>query len=132
MKSLIVEDEFIPRRVIKELLSSYGECDIAVNGQEAIDSFRLAHEAKRPYHVIFMDIMMPVVDGLTALREIRALEKKMEIPVGMAVKVVMTTAPNDPRTIIKQFNEGEADSFLVKPISSEKLAKEMVTLELAA
>ena len=50
----------------------------------------------------------------------------------MAVKVVMTTDPNVPRMVIKQFNEGEADSFLVKPISSEKLAKEMVTLELAA
>ncbi|MEI6209204.1 MAG: response regulator [Desulfuromonadales bacterium] len=132
MKSLIVEDEFMSRRVLKELLSSYGECDIAVNGREAVDSFRLEHEAKRPYNVIFMDIMMPVVDGLTALREIRALEKKMEIPAGMAVKVVMTTAANAPRTVIKKFNEGEANSFLVKPISREKLAREMAALELAA
>jgi len=130
VKCLIVEDELQSRHILKELLSSFGGCDIAVNGQEAIDSFRLAHESKRPYDVILMNVTMPVVDGLTALREIRSLEKGMEMPPGLMVKVVMMTAPDDPRTVIKAFKEGEANSFLVKPITQKKLDKEMATLML--
>jgi len=130
VKCLIAEDHLLSRRILKELLSPECDCDIAVNGQEAIDSFQLAHESKRPYDVIFMDIMMPEVDGLEALQCIRTLERKMEIPHSLAVKVVMTTALDDPHTVIRSFNECEADSYIVKPISRHKLANELRKLNL--
>lgn len=130
MRCLIVEDDFMSRRILKELVSPFGDCDIAVNGQEAIASFHLAHESKRPYDVIFMDIMMPVIDGMEALKSIRSLERKMVIPPGLAAKVIMTTALDDPRTVIKSYNECEADSFIVKPLSKQKLIKEMRALKL--
>jgi two-component system chemotaxis response regulator CheY len=130
VKCLIAEDHLLSRRILKELLSSQFDCDIAVNGQEAIDSFVLAHESKRPYDVIFMDIMMPVVDGLEALIRIRTIERKMEIPHGLAVKVIMTTALDDPHTVVKSFNECEADSYIVKPLSRHKLANELRKLKL--
>lgn len=130
MKFLIVEDDFISRRILNELLSSYGSCDIAVNGQEAIDSFRLAHESKRPYDLILMDIMMPVVDGIEALRVIRTKEKEMGIPHSLSVKVIMTTALDDPRTVIKAFYDGEATSYIVKPVSRQKLVQELRNLKL--
>lgn len=130
VKCLIAEDHLLSRRILKELLAPDGDCDIAVNGQEAIDSFVLAHESKRPYDVIFMDIMMPVVDGLEALMCIRALEKKMAIPSNLAVKVIMITALGDPGTVIKSFNKCEADSYIVKPLSRHKLATELRALKL--
>lgn len=130
MKCLIAEDHLLSRRILKELLSSQFDCDIAVNGQEAIDSFQLAHEAKRPYDVIFMDIMMPIVDGLEALQCIRTLERKMEIPHNLAVKVIMTTALDDPHTVIKSFNDCEADAYIVKPLSRHKLSNELRNLKL--
>jgi len=130
VKCLIAEDHLLSRRILKELLSSQFDCDIAVNGQEAIDSFVLAHESKRPYDVIFMDIMMPVVDGLEALISIRTLERRMEIPHSLAVKVIMTTALDDPHTVVKSFNECEADSYIVKPLSRHKLADELRKLKL--
>jgi len=130
MKCLIAEDHLLSRRILKELLSTEGDCDIAVNGQEAIDSFALAHESKRPYDVIFMDIMMPVLDGMEALQCIRALEKKLGIPPHLAVKVIMTTALDDPHTVIKSFNECEADAYIVKPLSRHKLIKELRALKL--
>lgn len=130
MKCLIAEDHLLSRRILKELLNSQFDCDIAVNGQEAIDSFKLAHESKRPYDVIFMDIMMPDVDGLEALRAIRSLEREMQIPPVLAVKVIMTTALDDPRTVIRSFNECEADAFIVKPLSRLKLATELRKLNL--
>jgi two-component system chemotaxis response regulator CheY len=130
VKCLIAEDHLLSRRILKELLSPLWDCDIAVNGQEAIDSFELAHQAKRPYDAIFMDIMMPGIDGLEALQCIRTLERKMGIPSHLTVKVIMVTALNDPRTVIKSFNECEADSFIVKPLSRHKLANELRSLKL--
>lgn len=130
MKCLIAEDHLLSRRILKELLSSQFDCDVAVNGQEAIDSFRLAHESKRPYDVIFLDIMMPEVDGLEALQSIRAMERQMDIPHNLAVKVVMTTALDDPHTVIRSFNECQADAYIVKPLSRHKLVKELRALKL--
>jgi len=130
VKFLIVEDHLLSRRILKELLSPFGDIDIAVNGQEALESFILAHESKRPYDLICMDIMMPVLDGIEALRIIREREQQMQVPSNLAVKVVMTTALDDPRTVIKAFNVGEATSYIVKPISKAKLLKELRALNL--
>jgi two-component system, chemotaxis family, chemotaxis protein CheY len=130
VKCLIAEDHLLSRRILKELLPPLFDCDIAVNGQEAIELFQLAHESKRPYTLIFMDIMMPIVDGLEALLCIRTLERKMEIPHEMAVKVIMTTALDDPHTVIRSFNECQADAFIVKPLNRQKLATELRKLKL--
>ena len=130
MKCLIVEDDFISRRIMKELLSPYFEADIAVNGEEGVASFRLAHELKRPYDLICMDIMMPGVDGSEALKRIRQMEKELDVPPGLEVKVIMTTALDDPKTVIDTFYKGGATSYLVKPISKQRLVRELRTFGL--
>lgn len=128
MRCLIAEDHPIFRKNLQELLSTMCVCDIAVNGQEAIDSFVLAHESKRPYDIIFMDIMMPVLDGMEALQNIRVLEKMMGIPPQLAVKVIMMTALDDPHAVIKSFNQCEADGYVVKPLSEQKIIKALRSL----
>lgn len=125
MKCLIVEDDFISRRILKELLSGYCECDIAVNGEEAVASFRLAHEGKRPYELICMDIMMPGVDGNEALKRIRQIEKEMGVAPEIEARIIMTTAMDDPKTVIDSYYRGGATSYLVKPISKQKLVREL-------
>lgn len=130
MKCLIVEDDFISRRIMKELLSTHCECDIAVNGEEAVTSFRLAHESKRPYSLVCMDIMMPGVDGTEALKQIRQIENDMGVLPEFEVKVIMTTALDDPKTVINSFYKGGATSYLVKPISKQKLMSELRTFGL--
>ncbi|OGR30592.1 MAG: two-component system response regulator [Desulfuromonadales bacterium GWD2_54_10] len=125
MKCLIVEDDLISRRILKELLSSLCDCDIAINGEEAIVSFRMAHEGKRPYDLICMDIMMPGIDGQEALLRIREMEKAMGISPCLEVKVIMTTALDDPHTVVQAFYKGGATSYIVKPISKQKLINEI-------
>jgi two-component system chemotaxis response regulator CheY len=130
MKFLIVEDELKSRLKLEDLLMPFGECDSAVNGQEAIDAFRAAHGLNHPYDVIFMDSLMPVVDGLKALLILRSIEKSMNIPSSLVAKVIVMTSLEDPDAIIRAFLEGKADSFLVKPISRERLIQEMIALKL--
>lgn len=130
MKCLIVEDDFISRRILRELLGAYFDCEIAVDGEEAVTAFRMAHDAKNPYDLICMDIMMPKMDGREALRLIRQLEKELEVPPNLEVKVVMTTALDDPKTVFDSFYQDGATAYLVKPISKQKLIRELRALGL--
>lgn len=130
MKCLIVEDDFISRRIMKELLKGMFDCDIAVNGEEAVAAFRLSQEAKQPYDLICMDIMMPGMDGQEALRRIRDLEAEMGIPQQHEVKVIMITALDDPKTVIDSYYKGGATAYVVKPVSKQKLTHELRQLKL--
>jgi two-component system chemotaxis response regulator CheY len=129
MKSLIVEDDFTSRLLMQKILSAYGECHVAVNGKEAISAFEQSNVERSPYNLICMDIMMPEMDGLTALREIRTLESGMGIEIGDGVKIIMTTAMKDMRTVINSYNEF-CDGYLVKPVDKSKLLEEIRKLGL--
>lgn len=65
------EDDFVGRKVMHRLLLEHGECDVAVDGVEAIKAFDLAWRAGTPYDVMFLDIMMPNMSGHEALKIIR-------------------------------------------------------------
>jgi two-component system chemotaxis response regulator CheY len=128
MRALIVEDEFLSRKVLRSFLMSLFEIDIVVNGKEAVDAFKLAHSEGNPYSLILMDIMMPEVDGIEALEQIRTLERDKKL--SPRVKVVMTSALDDPKTVIKSFHEGEASGYIVKPVDKDKLFVELEKLGL--
>ncbi|BEH10725.1 MULTISPECIES: response regulator [Geobacter] len=125
MKTLIVEDDFISRKIMKELLASLGECDIATDGEEAVQAFRLALDEHRPYDLVCMDIMMPNMDGHEALEQIREIEREMGLNGAQEVKVIMTTALDDPKNVVEAFYRGGATSYLVKPITKQRLMKEI-------
>ncbi len=126
MRALIAEDEFLNRKVLSAFLAPLFEVDVAVTGKEALDAFRLAHEEARPYDIIFMDIMMPEMDGIQALQAIRAAEQEGKIR--PQVKVLMVTALDDPKTVIRSFHDGEASGYIVKPLRKEKLFEELKKL----
>jgi hypothetical protein len=52
VKILIVEDDFVTRRLLQSFLSPYGTSDITVNGLEAINAFKMALDEKIPYNLI--------------------------------------------------------------------------------
>ena len=125
MRILIVEDEFSARRILKEILSPYGDCDTVVDGEEAVEAFMLAMEEKAPYDLICMDIMMPNMDGLEALKRIRQTEKDSGILGSAEVKVIMVTALDNPKTVFEAFYKGGATSYIVKPINKIRVLDEV-------
>lgn len=129
MKTLIVEDDFTSRLLLQELLKSYGPTHLAVNGKEAIEAFGCAMQENQPYNLICLDIMMPEMDGQTALREIRRMEEAQKIFSTDGVKVIMTTALGDPKDVITAFS-GLCDAYLLKPIEKSKLLEKLISLHL--
>jgi two-component system chemotaxis response regulator CheY len=130
MKSLIVEDDLVSSQVVKRMISHYGQTDTAEHGGQAIELFRQALEAGTPYNLILMDIMMPEVDGLRSVLEIRKLEALLGVAAAGRVTVIMTTSLSDPRTVMKALYESDANSYLIKPISLKMLTDELNSFKL--
>ena len=129
MKTLIVEDDFTSRLLLLEIMKSHGPLHVAVNGREAVEAVRSALEAKAPYDLICLDIMMPEMDGQQALRMIREHEEARGILSSNGAKIVMTTALSDLRNVSAAFG-GLCDAYLVKPIEKYKLLEELRKLGL--
>lgn len=124
MKILLAEDDFITRKFMTLFLLKYGECDVTVDGMEAVDAFTMAMEDGEPYDLVCLDIMMPVMDGYQALLEIRKLEKEKGVPEEAAVKIIMTTALDDERNVKKAFELG-CTNYMGKPIDQERFEQEL-------
>src|ERR1700728_2913498 len=120
MRTLIVEDDFTCRLLLQSFLSQYGECHIATNGKEAVAAFCAADEKGERYDLICMDIMMPEMDGQTAVRQIRALEEGRGTLSTHGVKIIMTTALDDVKNVVQSFKL-LCDAYLFKPIDTGKL-----------
>lgn len=129
MRILIAEDDFASRKFMMRFLSKYGECDITVDGAEAVDAFTIALESGEGYDLICLDIMMPVVDGYQALKKIREIEKERNIPEEKAVKIIMTTALNEGKNVMKAFGLG-CTAYAGKPIDQDKFEHELRKLNL--
>ncbi|MBO5032225.1 MAG: response regulator [Lachnospiraceae bacterium] len=129
MRILIAEDDFASRKVILKFLSQYGECDVTVDGMEAIDAFMMALEEDAPYDLICLDVMMPIMDGYQALKNIRDIEKEHNIPAEKQTKIIMTTALNEEKNVKKAFELG-CTIYCAKPIDMEKLRSTLEKLGL--
>lgn len=126
MRILIAEDDRLSRVFLKKFLSSYGTCDVAVDGMEALDAFMEAVKQKEPYDLLSLDIMMPRVDGLKVLKAIRVLEKQHNLK---HTCIMMMTALADVEYVDQALELG-CDAYAAKPIDTEKVESVMRNLKL--
>jgi len=129
MKTLIVEDDFTGRLLLQQILKDYGSSDTAVNGVEAVNAMSIALEAGDPYDLICLDIMMPEMDGHSALRELRMLEEIRNIAPSKRAKIIMTTALASMKDVMAAYH-GMCDGYMVKPIEKAKFIRELHNLGL--
>lgn len=110
-KILIVDDSRTSRKILKGILEAggYEVVGEATNGQEGYDNY----VSLKP-DIVTMDITMPVLDGIEALKKIKA-----EYP---DAKVVMVTAAGQRTKMVEAVQNG-ADEFVSKPFEPEQLQK---------
>lgn len=122
MKALIVEDDIPSRMFIEKIIEPFFSIHTAEDGIQAIDAFTKAFEADDPYGIIFLDIMMPNMDGQEVLKQIRSYESEHGIGGLQGVKIIMTTALKDSGNIMQAFN-AQCEAYLPKPIEKEDVLK---------
>lgn len=120
MKVLIAEDDFASRKFMLRFFEKYGECDVTVDGKEAVEAYKMAIECGEPYDLICLDIMMPEMDGHQALKTIRKIEEESGVAEDERVKIVMTTALSETRHVTRAFENG-CTAYAGKPINQDKL-----------
>ncbi|WP_099468753.1 response regulator [Konateibacter massiliensis] len=119
MRILVAEDDFVSRKFIYKVLSQYGECDLVVDGLEALDAFLMSMKDKNPYQLICLDIMMPKVDGVKVLKNIRDYEEQKEVEPENRSKIIMTTALAETQFVQEAFEIG-CNAYAAKPIDIGK------------
>lgn len=110
-KILIVDDSITSRKILKGILTENGHEVIgeAINGMDAVNKFKELHP-----DITTMDITMPVMDGLEALKEILKIDKN--------AKVIMVTAAGQKSKIVDAVKYGAVE-FVTKPYEADQLIK---------
>ncbi|HWT27535.1 MAG TPA: response regulator [Mobilitalea sp.] len=129
MRILIAEDDLASRKYLFKVLSEYGECDLVVDGLEALDAFLISIKENKPYDLICLDIMMPKVDGVKVLQHIRGTEIQKGILPEKRSKIIMTTALAETQFVQNAFEIG-CDAYAAKPIDIEKFTQVLGNLGL--
>ena len=121
MKILIAEDNNVTRLLLQKLMRGF-EVHSVVTGVEALEAVKISYEEENPYDIIFMDIMMPEMDGLESVKNIRALEMKIGIKIPM--NIIMLTACNNESNVIQAQTSG-CNGYIVKPLAKKRLFAEV-------
>ncbi len=113
---LIVDDSLIIRKNVRKYVTTLGHnvAGEAQNGAQAIEACR-----KLKPELITMDITMPDMDGITAVKSIREFDKD--------VNIIMVTSHGQEEMIVSSLKAG-AKGYILKPVSEEKLAKSIATI----
>jgi len=107
-KVLVVDDSEFMRMRCRQLLSGQGyEVVEASNGEEAVARY----EEEKP-DLVMMDITMPVMDGITAVREIKKRDPQ--------ARIIMCSALGQQAMVLEAVKAGAKD-FVVKPFQPERL-----------
>lgn len=127
---LLVDDQEEINLLMEHILSPYGTCVVVNNGPDAVELFSRAIDEDNPFHAVFLDIMMPGMDGHEVANNLRKAEEGKSGVVA-PVKLMMITALTDTSSVCKSFfRGGKADAYITKPINKDKLLEELKILKL--
>lgn len=117
LKVLVAEDNIINQRLAVGMLTTLGHTGVVVgDGEKALKCL-----AKLKFDAVLMDVMMPVMDGLQALAQIREQEQTS----GARLPVIMATSHQEPGDAAR-FRRAGADGYLPKPLELEQLRAELL------
>ena len=123
LKTMIVDDEEVAADLLEIMLNKLGVKNIATasTGRQALDMFDDCLKSGYPYSLVFLDIMMPEMNGQEILKQMRSAEKEAGIASFDRSTIIMTTALTSTDAMVEAIFEGDCSDYLVKPVSSEYL-----------
>lgn len=125
LRALVADDNLTNRIVIEEMLSGTGiEIVMVENGRDAVAAWSNRAEQDHRFDIVLMDISMPVMDGVTALSEIRDQEYRQGLS---SVSVIAVTANAMPHQVADYLIAG-FDTHLAKPFKRAELLHAILTL----
>ncbi|HML62976.1 response regulator [Solidesulfovibrio sp.] len=128
MRFLIVDDDESIILFLRTFLSAYAECLTAGDGLEALSAFEAALEEEKPFTAVFMDILMPGMDGNEVVQALRRMEDAANPR--ERFKLIMISVLTDTKNVSESFFHGRADAYLPKPLRREVLLSELAKLGL--
>ncbi len=116
MKILLVDDSNTMRRIQKTQLGNLGISDIveAENGDAALGKL----DAEGPFDTVLLDWNMPVMDGMTFLKNVRSSGNHPNL------KIIMCTSESEKSKVVEALKAG-ANNYLVKPFTPEALQEKL-------
>lgn len=125
LRLLAAEDNAVNQAVLKTFLSGRDhEIEFADDGLKAVDAFK-----RGDFDVILMDISMPVMDGVEAMRQIRFLER--ELGLGRRIPIIAVSA-HAMRQQVEDYMAAGFDGYVTKPINGAQLHQEIARVTAAA
>ena len=125
---LIVEDSSSVRQWFTAVLAERAELSTARNGLEALNRIWAAWEKGEPFQAIFMDIIMPVMDGLSAVKEIRRLERERRSEGVRPCRICIISRLAKPEDILKAQYHCGADGYVTKPFAESTILQTISNL----
>lgn len=130
LRILVADDSRPLRTVALHLLRKIGACKEACDGREAVAMFEAALRRGEPFGLVVLDILMPRLNGVDALREIRRMEQHQGLGDDARAKVVMLTSLDDPRFMLEAQLGAQADYYLTKPFDIDQMREALAGLGL--
>ncbi|MCB0281793.1 MAG: response regulator [Calditrichae bacterium] len=121
MKILIVDDTALNARIMSNILSEYAECHVVQSGFAAIDKVEESFTTQELYDIIFMDIMMPEMDGIQCVEKIREFEKNNGIKASI---IYMVTALKEDAYVKRSLRAG-CNGYILKPVEKYSLISQL-------
>lgn len=123
MKILIADANIKKMLEAQECLKHFGTCEVVSNGKIAFDMIRQSLADKTPYDLIFTNIDMPEVTGLTLVRLVRAYEEAFELR--KKTKFILVTEYHKNRSWIGR----DKNIVIIEPLSQQVLFKEVLKID---
>lgn len=123
MSYLIIDDDEMSRLMLKEVLSEFANCHMAASGVEALRLIEVAATNDTPYSLLCVDLLMPHMNGLAFVRNIREMERTHAT--GVRAKIFIISASDSIWDKAELMLDNLCDAYIEKPFNRNSLIAEL-------
>lgn len=129
MYTLVVDDEIVSRTKLETLMGTFGQCQSAENGGQALTLFQNALDDDNGFELILLDIDMPDMQGTEVLKCLRAVEETCAGSTNPRAVVIMVTAQADQDHVMACIQNG-CNDYITKPFNIDTIKDKLSKLGL--